>query len=128
MNDLRALLGDRYAPTIQAAVLADNPEAITSAQAVGGKLGQLMYLAAVDRLARVLTAVLPGLLSEAWDEGHRAGCSDPYAHYGECDCGPNPYRAASGPEPAPGATHGPNPTTHANPDPNAPQKPKEARS
>lgn len=29
----------------------------------------------------------------AWDEGHRAGCADPYARHGECDCGPNPYRA-----------------------------------
>ena len=69
-NDrLRALLGDRYVPTIQAAVLADNPDAITSAQRVGGKLGQLMYLAAVDRLDRVLAGVLPGLLAAAWDDG-----------------------------------------------------------
>ena len=30
MPDLRTLLGDRYAPALQAAVLADNPEAITS--------------------------------------------------------------------------------------------------
>ena len=127
MNDLRALLGDRYAPTIQAAVLADNPDAITSAQRVGGKLGQLMYLAAVDRLDRVLAAVLPDLLAAAWDEGHRAGCSDPYARYGECDCGPNPYRAASGPEPAPGDAYTAGPATDANPDPTAPQKPKEAR-
>ena len=62
--DLRALLGDRYVSTLRAAVLADNPDAIASAQAVGGKLGQLMYLSAVDRLDRVLTAVLPALLAE----------------------------------------------------------------
>ncbi len=91
--DLRTLLGDRYAPTLQVAVLADNPEAITSAQAVGGKLGQLMYLAAVDRLTRVLAAVLPDLLAEAWDEGHHAGHEDAravQATYPEPT--PNPYR------------------------------------
>lgn len=127
MNDLRALLGDRYAPVLRAAVLADNPDAIRAAQRVGGKLGQLMYLAAVDRLARVLAVVLPDLLAESWDEGHRTGCADPYARYGECGCGPNPYRATSGPEPAPGDACTADPTTDANPDPNAPQKPKEAR-
>ena len=31
MADLRALLGDRYVSTMRAAVLADNPEAITIA-------------------------------------------------------------------------------------------------
>lgn len=76
MSDLRAMLGDRYKPVIQAAVLADNPEAITNAQRVGGDLGQLMYLSAADRLARVLTAVLPDLLAQAWDEGHRASERD----------------------------------------------------
>ena len=50
MTDLRALLGDKYEATVRAAVLAYNPEAITSAQQVGGKLGQLMYLSAVNRL------------------------------------------------------------------------------
>ena len=68
MTDLRALLGDKYEATVRAAVLADNPEAITSAQQVGGKLGQLMYLSAVDRLDRTLAAVLPDLLADAWDE------------------------------------------------------------
>ena len=69
MPDLREMLGDRYKPVIQAAVLADNPEAITNAQRVGGNLGQLMYLSAVDRLDRVLNGILPGLLAQAWDEG-----------------------------------------------------------
>lgn len=68
MADLRALLGDRYVSTMRAAVLADNPEAITSAQQVGGKLGQLMYLSAVNRLDRTLAAVLPDLLADVWDE------------------------------------------------------------
>lgn len=31
-------------------------------------------------------------LAAVWDEGHRAGCANPYAHYRECDCRPNPYR------------------------------------
>ena len=65
MNDLRAILGDKYVSTMRAAVLADNPEAITNAQRVGGKLGQLMYLSAVNRLDRTLAAVLPDLLAEA---------------------------------------------------------------
>ena len=68
MTDLRALLGDKYVSTMRAAVLANNPEAITNAQRVGGKLGQLMYLSAVDRLDRTLAAVLPDLLADAWDE------------------------------------------------------------
>ena len=68
MTDLRALLGDKYVSTMRAAVLANNPEAITNAQRVGGKLGQLMYLSAVDRLDRTLSAVLPDLLADAWDE------------------------------------------------------------
>ena len=94
MTDLRALLGDRYVSTMRAAVLADNPEAITSAQQVGGKLGQLMYLSAVDRLDRTLAAVLPDLLAGAWDEGHQAGHEDARAvqsTYPEPT--PNPYRA-----------------------------------
>lgn len=37
-------------------------------------------------------AVLPDLLAQAWDEGHAAGCTDPYKRYGECGCGPNPHR------------------------------------
>ncbi|WP_040281361.1 hypothetical protein [Tessaracoccus massiliensis] len=45
----------------------------------------------------VLAAVLPDIIrqakAEAWEEGHAAGCTDPYARYGECGCGPNPYRA-----------------------------------
>ena len=107
MADLPDLLGDRYVSTMRAAILADNPEAITSAQQVGGKLGQLMYLSAVDRLDRTLAAVLPDLLATAWDE---AVASMRYE-----DGTPvqlvsvvNPYRpetAAGRPEPAPGSTN-----------------------
>ena len=94
MTDLRALLGDRYVSTMRAAVLADNPEAITSAQQVGGKLGQLMYLSAVDRLDRTLAAVLPDLLAAAWDEGCLAG--DAAAFNGHINGHPvNPYRRNS---------------------------------
>ena len=98
MTDLRALLGDRYVSTMRAAVLADNPEAITSAQQVGGKLGQLIYLSAVERLDRTLSAVLPDLLAGAWDEGHQAGHEDARAvqsTYPEPT--PNPYRAEGDP-------------------------------
>ena len=95
MSDLRAMLGDRYKPVIQAAVLADNPKAITNAQRVGGDLGRLMYLSAVDRLARILTAVLPDLLAQAWDEGHRIGLMQADYEYGHRLTMPNltnPYR------------------------------------
>ena len=40
----------------------------------------------------VLGDVLPELLAQAWDEGHAAGCADPYKRYNDCGCGPNPYR------------------------------------
>ena len=92
MSDLRAMLGDRYKPVIQAAVLADKPGLIEDAKNIGGELGQLMYLANVDRMHRILTAILPDLLAQAWDEGHAAGCADPYKRYNDCGCGPNPYR------------------------------------
>lgn len=96
MSDLRAMLGDEhYKAIIQAAVLADNPEAITNAQQVGGNLGQLMYLSAVDRLARILTAVLPGLLAQAWDEGRQLGLKQADYEFGVALSMPdltNPYR------------------------------------
>ena len=69
MTDLRELLGDRYQATIQAALLADNPGLIEDAKRIGGQLGQLMYLANVDRMHRTLTAVLPDLLARAWNQG-----------------------------------------------------------
>ena len=95
MTNLRAMLGDRYKATIQAAVLADNPEAVTNAQRVGGNLGRLMYLSAVDRLDRVLNGILPGLLAQAWDEGHRTGLMQADYEYGHRLTMPNltnPYR------------------------------------
>ena len=50
----------------------------------------------LPRDAAVLVACalqdLPDLLAQAWDEGHDAGCADPYKPYGECGCGPNPYK------------------------------------
>ena len=110
MADLRALLGDRYVSTMRAAVLADNPEAITSAQRVGGKLGQLMYLSAVERLDNTLAAVLPDLLADAWDEGHADGLHNAH-EYREHRKARNPYR----PETAAGeATAAP--VTSAGPD------------
>ena len=99
MTDLRALLGDRYASTLQAAVVADNPDAIPAAQRVGGRLGRLMYLSAVDRLARVLAAVLPDLLAEAWDEGRALGLRQCDYEYGAALNMPdlrNPYRTPRG--------------------------------
>ena len=92
MSDLRALLGDdKYEATVRAAVLAYNPEAITSAQRVGGKLGQLMYRSAVNRLDRTLAAVLPELLAAAWEEGRADGLHDAH-EYREYRKMRNPYR------------------------------------
>ena len=48
-------------------------------------IGQLMYLANVDRMHRTLTAVLPDLLARAWDEGYRLDWTGGVRH-------PNPYR------------------------------------
>lgn len=115
MTDLRALLGDRYVSTMRAAVLADNPEAITNAQQVGGKLGQLMYLSAVNRLDRTLAAVLPDLLADVWDEGHADGLHNAH-EYREHRKVRNPYRpenTAGSPETALGPTSSPNPTPSA---------------
>ena len=95
MSDLRAILGDRYVETIRATVLADNPDAIRDAQRVGGDLGELMYLSAVDRLHRVIAAVLPDLMARAWDEGFKVGVRSGYR-----DALPvhpeNPYRTTEG--------------------------------
>ena len=44
-----------------------------------------------------LPVVTPAELAAAWDEGHEAGCADPYKRYHECDCRPNPYRTEGDP-------------------------------
>ena len=95
MSDLRAMLGDRYKATIQAALLADKPGLIEDAKNIGGELGQLMYLANVDRMHRTLTAVLPDMLAQAWDEGHHIGLMQADYEYGHRLTMPNltnPYR------------------------------------
>lgn len=95
MSDLRAMLGDHYEATIQAALLADKPGLIEDAKNIGGQLGQLMYLANVDRMHRTLTAVLPDLLAQAWDEGFTAGANADTGDYEHPDDGSwrtNPYR------------------------------------
>lgn len=99
MPDLRALLGDKYEATIEKvtdAIAGDTDyfgcSCCTSYDYYEGAArtgeDERERMAAHDALA----AVLPDLLAAAWDEGHRAGCADPYAHYHECDCRPNPYR------------------------------------
>ena len=82
MTNLRAMLGDRHDQIIEAAKRAlfnypNLPIGIEQHEALAGQ---------------ALAAVLPDLLAQAWDEGHAAGCADPYKRYSECDCGPNPYR------------------------------------
>ena len=83
MTNLRAMLGDRYHDVIIKATkrallnYPNLPISIPQHEALAGQ---------------ALAAVLPDLLAQAWDEGHAAGCADPYKRYSECDCGPNPYR------------------------------------
>ena len=95
VTELRDLLGDRYKATIQAALLADKPGLIEDAKNIGGELGQLMYLANVDRMHRTLTAVLPDMLAQAWEEGRRTGLMQADYEYGHRLTMPNltnPYR------------------------------------
>ena len=102
MSDLHAMLGDRY-EALASAISAtasdwlghDTPhsphgwrcEDKTRYPGPCGCDGQM-----ADEVMGVLEAILPGLLAQAWDEGRTAGCADPYKRYGECGCGPNPYR------------------------------------
>ena len=83
MTNLRAMLGDRYDDVIIKATkraLLNYPNLPISRPQHEALAGQ------------ALAAVLPDLLAQAWDEGHAAGCADPYKRYSECGCGPNPYR------------------------------------
>ena len=105
---LRVILGDRYDDVIRAFVDATAVEpdyfgcscCTSTTEADEERTGHSWHddhpapaarMAAHDGLA----AVLPDLLAAAWDEGHLAGCTDPYSAYGECGCGPNPHRRDS---------------------------------
>lgn len=85
MTDLRALLGDKYDDVIERAARALSER--WNSTHTNESLGRQRMLAGFT-----LAAVLPDLLAEAWEEGHIAGCADPYSAYRECICGPNPYR------------------------------------
>ena len=94
MPDLKTLLGDRWKGVLQTAAETDDPKLRRRAAALGKPLGELLYLDAVARMDRVLTAVLPDLLADAWDEGYLAAASGAdrvYHRHGESDT-PNPYR------------------------------------
>ena len=102
MSDLRELLGDDdYEATIDKAVetaeryfhnanYTHPREGVTRCEYGCGV--QLIERTIEHVTARILEAVLPDLLAQAWDEGHAAGCADPYKRYNDCGCGPNPYR------------------------------------
>ena len=72
MPDLKTLLGDRWKSVLQTAAETDDPKLRRRAAALGKPLGELLYLDAVARMDRVLTAVLPDLLADAWEEGLQA--------------------------------------------------------
>ena len=84
MPDLRALLGDRYSDAIGMAV------GVMIQQVPHPSISFYLYL--TREITQVFEVVLPDLLARAWDEGHAAGCADPYKRYNDCGCGPNPYR------------------------------------
>lgn len=71
--------------------LIGNPE--DNAPCTRGELRTIL-----DALSALLDAAAErDALAAAWDEGHEAGCADPYARYHECDCRPNPYRTERDP-------------------------------
>ena len=87
MSDLRAMLGDRY----DDAIIKATKRALLNYPNLPISIPQHEALA-----GQALAAVLPDLLAQAWDEGHATGCADPCKRYGECGCGPNPYREGVG--------------------------------
>ena len=108
MADLPDLLGGKYDETIEHAAraldAAWNPD-------------RYPVLAAMfrDYAQTALAAVLPGLLADAWDEGHADGLHDAH-EYREHRKLRNPYRpepTTGRPEPALGSTNSPNPTPSA---------------
>ena len=102
MSDLRAMLGDDdYEATIDKAVETAERYFVTAnythpregvTRCEYGCGVQLIERTIEHVTACILEAVLPDLLAQAWDQGHAAGCADPYKRYTECGCGPNPYR------------------------------------
>ena len=106
MTDLRALLGDKYDDVIEKARLAIEDELIEYRDAGifvpnnngltvnnrDGSRSDIRRMSTAMGVHTTLATVLPDLLAEAWEEGHIAGCADPYSAYRECICGPNPYR------------------------------------
>ena len=95
MSDLRELLGDDdYEATIDKAVQTAE-RYFNNANYTHPREGvtRCVIERTIEHVtARILEAVLPDLLAQAWDEGHAAGCADPYKRYNDCGCGPNPYR------------------------------------
>ena len=66
MTDLRALLGDRYDDVIEKALIAADEGEYYVARG---------YIDEGD-VGKILAAVLPDLLAEAWDEGYTRGFYD----------------------------------------------------
>ena len=109
MTDLRALLGDKYDDVIEKARLAIEDELIEYRDAGifvpnnngltvnnrDGSRSDIRRMSTAMGVHTTLATVLPDLLAEAWEEGHIAGCADPYSAYRECICGPNPYRCGT---------------------------------
>ena len=86
------MLADAILPIIERETERARAEAEAKARRFANLLGNQ-----AKHLNDVLPAEIIRQKADAWDEGHKAGCADPYARYGQCDCGPNPYR----PEPCP---------------------------
>ena len=82
MTDLRALLGGKYDDTIEKALIAADK---------GGYYVTRGYIDEGD-VGKILAAVLPDLLAEAWDAGYAQAVADHLLMYDNSDDTPNPYR------------------------------------
>ena len=60
-SELRELLGDGYVATVRAAAEGMKPGGLQSAIDVGGKVGQVAYLALIDQAVRALGVLVPRL-------------------------------------------------------------------
>ena len=96
MTDLRALLGDKYDETIDAAARAVERRALRDT-GYDAMPDERTYAWSRLMAGHALAAVLPDLMARAWDEGAADACADPYHPYGECEPPHvNPYRPTEG--------------------------------
>ena len=98
MSDLREILGDKYDETIEKAAVSvafcrhsveRTPKRLVRLAAALHMTGELAHIE--REVEAALTAVLPDLLADAWDEGHADGLHNAHEHR-EHRKMRNPYR------------------------------------